>query len=138
MGSTHQSIIIDAPIEDVWARISDFHDLSWAPNVVTSVDPSGSGMAVGAQRILNGVFSETLLSISKADHEFTYSIDDGPSPVSADEVANYRGKVRLEPTREGGTLVEWSSSWDADSDDAVDFCHGIYVALLDDMKKSVE
>ena len=35
MGSTVQEIEIKVPIDAVWKAIRDFHDLSWAPNVVT-------------------------------------------------------------------------------------------------------
>jgi hypothetical protein len=36
-------------------------------------------------------------------------------------------------TKTDETFVEWSSSWDADGDEAVAFCQGIYVALLDEL-----
>ncbi len=61
MKSTYQSIVINAPIETVWERVKDFHNLSWAPNVITNCVNSGDekGTEVGAKRILNGVFHET-------------------------------------------------------------------------------
>ncbi len=68
MPTTNQSIDIDAPIQKVWSRFDDFHDLSWAPNVITH--------------------------------------------------------------------VEWSSSWVSKEEDAVEFCHGIYVALLNELAES--
>jgi hypothetical protein len=37
-----------------------------------------------------------------------------------------------------GTRVEWSSSWEQNDEPVHDFCHGIYIALLNDMKKSLE
>jgi len=37
-----------------------------------------------------------------------------------------------------GTRVAWSSSWEKNDEAAHDFCHGIYVALLGDMKASLE
>ena len=139
MLTTNQSIVVDAPIADVWSRFSDFHDLSWAPNVMTQVDKVGSidGGKSGAKRILNNAFHETLIEINNDEYSLKYSIDDGPSPVSKEEVDNYVGVVRLSPAEDGsGTLVEWSSSWDSEVDDAVEFCHGIYVALLGELAKS--
>lgn len=139
MPTTDQSIVVDAPIADVWSRFIDFHDLSWAPNVITSVEKVGSidGSTPGARRILNNAFHETLIEINSDEHFLKYSIDDGPSPVSKDEVDNYVGVVKLSPSDEGsGTLVEWTSSWDSNADDAVEFCHGIYVALLGELAKS--
>jgi hypothetical protein len=65
---------------------------------------------VRARRVLNGAFHETLVEVKEDDRTFAYSIDDGPSPVSKADVSNY----------------------------VAEFCHGIYVALLSDMKKSLE
>jgi hypothetical protein len=136
MPSTNQSKDIDAPISEVWANFNNFHNLSWAPNVITQVEKIGSidGGAVGAKRILNNVFHETLVEIDQEKHMLKYSIDDGPSPVSKEEVSNYYGVVKLSPIDEGDrTHVEWSSSWESNVDDAVEFCHGIYVALLNEL-----
>lgn len=139
MPSTNQSKDIDAPISEVWTRFNNFHDLSWAPNVLTQVDKVGStnGGTVGAKRILNGVFHETLVEIDQDRHTLKYSIDDGPSPVSKEEVSDYYGVVKLSPTDEGNrTHVEWSSSWESNVEDAVEFCHGIYVALLNELAEA--
>ena len=139
MPLTDQSIVIDAPITEVWAKINNFHDLSWAPNVITKVEKVGrvDGREVGAKRVLNDAFHETLVEIVDDEYTMKYSIDDGPTPVSKDDVSNYFGVVKLSPAIEGnGTLVEWSSSWESDAEDAVEFCHGIYVALLDGLAES--
>ncbi len=140
MGQTYQSIVIDQPADRVWNAISNFHDLTWAPNVVTGVEVVGEtpGDQVGAVRVLNGVFRETLKEVDAKSRTFSYSIDDGPSPISKDDVSNYVGKVEVQENSEGGTLVEWSSSWEQNDEPAYEFCHGIYLALLDDMKKSLE
>ena len=84
MGTTHQDIEINAPVDTVWNAIRDFHDMGWAPNVITSVDKVGhaEGTEPGAGRVLNGVFHETLQTMDHDGKTFTYSIDDGPSPIS--------------------------------------------------------
>ena len=141
MGETFQSIIIDTPIERVWGAIRDFHDMSWAPNVITDLEVVGDvpGNQAGAIRVLNGAFRETLQELDEDGRAFTYTIDDGPSPVSKDEVSNYVGRVLVKPAEEGSsTIVEWSSTWERNDEAVFDFCHGIYVALLDDMRKSLE
>ncbi len=139
MPSTHQSITVNRPIGDVWRTIRNFHDLSWAPNVITSVENTGNtdGESVGAKRLLNGVFHETLQEVDADNYRFSYSIDDGPSPVSSQDVSNYTGVVELSCTNEGETLVVWTSSWESSSEDAVDFCHRIYVAFLNDLVGSM-
>ncbi len=139
MGTTHQVIHIDAPAEKVWAAIRNFHDMSWAPNVITGVDPVGdkAGDEPGAGRILNGAFHETLQTLDDSEMSFTYSIDDGPSPVSRHDVRNYIGKVVVEAAGDGAR-VEWTSSWEQNDQPVHDFCQGIYVALLNEMKASLE
>jgi hypothetical protein len=100
---------------------------------VGSVD----GREAGAKRIINDAFHETLVEIVADEYKMKYSIDDGPSPVSRDEVSNYFGVIKLSPaTGANGMLVEWSSSWESDVEDAAEFCHGIYVALLGELAES--
>ncbi|CAA6824555.1 MAG: Polyketide cyclase [uncultured Thiotrichaceae bacterium] len=133
MPSTYQSIVVNAPIEAVWDTVKNFHDFSWAPAVIESCEVVGdaTGLEVGAKRVLNGAFEETLVELDDEIHKVRYSIDNGPSPVSSSDVKNYFGTLRLRSsTIDNKTLVEWGSVWDSDSDEAVEFCHGIYVALL--------
>lgn len=141
MGSTHQAIELDASPDTVWQTLRDFHNLNWAPNVIANVDKVGdkAGDEIGAGRVLNGAFHETLLTLDDDARAFTYSIDDGPSPVSKDDVKNYVGRVSVQAAEQGGgTHVEWSSEWQDNDEPAAEFCHGIYVALLQDLKKSLD
>ena len=92
---------------------------------------------MGAKRILNHAFHETLVEINNNAYMLKYSIDDGPCPVSKEEVSNYYGVIKLSPSIENNkTYVEWSSSWESKEEDAVEFCHGIYVALLNELAES--
>jgi len=139
MGETYQSIVISAPADKVWESISDFHDLGWAPNVISSVDVVGeaAGREIGAGRVLNGAFKETLLSVDDEQRILTYSIDEGPGPMEG--MRNYVGKVVVKPSDDGaGTFVEWTSSWEENDEAIHELCHPIYVALLDDMQQSLE
>jgi len=141
MPSTYQSIVINAPIEEVWDRVKIFHDFSWASDIITSCDAVGAkgSSEVGAKRILNNVFHETLTRMEPQNHLLEYSIDDGPSPVSSTEVSNYIGSLKLRPVTLGhATFVEWSSNWQSSQQDAVEFCHGIYVALLQALAKGFD
>ena len=141
MPTTYQSIIVKAPIEKVWNTIKDFHDFSWAPDVIEKCEAVGDtpGTKVGAKRILNGVFHETQIEWDAEAHRIRYSIDDGPTPVSKNDVSDYIGHLHLLPvTASDPTFVEWSSSWESPSEDAVEFCHNIYVALLSSLAKQFE
>jgi hypothetical protein len=93
---------------------------------------------VGAQRVLNDAFHEKLRSIDDAARRFTYTIDDGPGPVSKEAVKNYVGDVHVAPiTENDSSFVEWQSSYESADDSAVgDFCNPIYGALLAALKKS--
>ena len=141
MGKTYQSITINAPVEKVWKAVRDFHDMSWCPNVITKLEKVGdkAGDEIGAGRMLNDAFRETLRVLDDSKMTFSYSIDDGPSPISKDDVKNYMGTVKLSSATDGeGTLVEWSSQWEENDEAAQEFCHNIYLSLLDYMKKSLE
>jgi carbon monoxide dehydrogenase subunit G len=139
MGTCYQKIEIEAPINQVWDTISDFHDLSWAPNVVTSVAKIGdkNGNEIGAGRILNDAFYETLTALDAQSFTFSYSIDDGPGPVATDAVNDYIGTVKLTAS-DSGCLVEWSSAFQSQNENAVgDLCNPIYMALLNSLKETL-
>jgi Polyketide cyclase / dehydrase and lipid transport len=141
MPQCYQSIIVEAPTHIVWDFVKNFHDLSWANNFIETCEAVGnkSGTEVGAKRILNGAFHETLLECNEQEHRIRYSIDDGPSPVSPKEVSNYIGQILLKPiTLNDATLVEWSSTWEAKTDEARDFCHLIYTVLLKALANKAE
>lgn len=132
MGQCNNSIEINAPIETVWQAISHFHDLSWAAGVVTTVDKVGefAERQIGAKRVINGAFHETLIEFDTENFTFSYRMDDGPGPVASDAVNNYIGVVKLTEAN-GKVVVTWSSSYESDQDDAVaELCNPIYQALL--------
>lgn len=139
MGRCYNSAVINAPCSTVWGAIRDFHDLGWAAGVVTNTDVVGllKGDQIGAKRILNGMFHETLLSLDDHAHTFSYRIDDGPGPVAKDAVKNDIGRVCVSPITDNNTaFVEWESSYDSADDGAVGtLCHPMYQALLHTLKK---
>jgi hypothetical protein len=141
MPQCYQSIIINAPIERVWDTVKDFHDCSWAAGVIDRCEAVGKlgGTETGARRILNGVFYETLLEFNPSIHCIRYSTDDGPSPVSPNEVRNYVGILQLHPiSANNGTFVEWRTSWESQSEEAHDFCDLICATLLRALAKRLE
>ncbi|MBI2801773.1 MAG: SRPBCC family protein [Gammaproteobacteria bacterium] len=141
MPRVYNSIVVNAPIERGWQRIADFHDFSWALSVITKCEKIGDkdGTAVGAKRLLNGSFLDSLIAYSVLEHRIMYSIDDAPSPISPAEISNYVGDLHLLPiTHERKTFVEWSGQWDSKSVEAVSFMNDIYVALLRDLAAAFE
>lgn len=136
MPSVYNSIIVNAPIEVVWERVADFHDFSWAPSIIKRCEIVGNkgGTAIGAQRLLNGSFFDTLIAYSALDHCITYSIDDAPPPISPENISNYVGVLHLLPiTSERKTFVEWSGRWESNGTESIKFMNEIYVILLNDL-----
>jgi len=134
----YNSTLIQAPADKVWALLKNFHDLSWSKNVVSKVDIIGDkkGTEVGAKRILNDAFHETLLSLDNDKMTFTYSIDDGPAVVSKDNVTGYVGEVTVYSVSDSNdSFVLWTSKWATQKQGGVaDFCNPIYHAILQDLK----
>ena len=129
----YNTCVVPASVEHVWDALRDFHNLSWAKGVVEKVAIVGECAPdqIGAKRVLNDVFHETLLALDDEARSLKYSIDDGPGPVAKNKVKGYTGRIRVFPvTSENHTFVEWSSSW-LDSEGGVkEFCDPIYNALL--------
>lgn len=137
--SCYNSTIINAPAYKVWERLRDFHDMSWAPNVVKTVDKVGPlpGTQPGAKRVLNGAFHETLVAVDEIDRVIRYRIDDGPDAVSKNNVQEYIGEIRIFPVTDGnGTFILWTSRWKDSKGGVPEFCNPIYRALLADLKKT--
>ncbi|PKA82627.1 polyketide cyclase/dehydrase/lipid transport protein [Ulvibacter sp. MAR_2010_11] len=134
----YNSAVIKASAEKVFDTLKNFHDMSWSKNVVNQLDPVGDRKSdeVGAKRVLNGAFSETLKAMNPQEKSFSYSIDDGPGPLSKDNVDGYIGNVKVLPITEDNTsLVVWTCKWQRDKEGGVaDFCNPIYHALLQDLK----
>ncbi len=86
----HNSCVVSAPVDRVWTALRDFHDMSLAPQVITSLEKVGdaAGDQIGAKRLLNGVFHETLRGLNDTDRVVAYSIDDGPDAGIAVARAN--------------------------------------------------
>ena len=113
----YRSLILDAPIDRVWAAVRAFDGVAdWNPGVTSARLESGASTETGTIRHLDivdgSVFRETLLAHS--DHEFfyTYDIVEGPLPVT-----NYVSTHRFVPvTHTGQTLGIWQSTFDCASD----------------------
>lgn len=139
MGSIYESTYIAAPIDEVWARIRDYRDMSWAAGVVVSNENIGDppGNQVGARRLINGVLQETLAGLDEDQHLIRYTIEQGPPPMD-EGVTNYAGQLQLRPvTADGGTFVEWSSSWDGKDMEIYEFLQPLIATLLGSLKTSV-
>ncbi|HJP29467.1 MAG TPA: SRPBCC family protein [Candidatus Latescibacteria bacterium] len=135
----YNSAVVAASADKVWARLRDFHDMSAFPNVVEKVDKVGEapGTQIGAKRVINDAFHETLVALDDEARVIRYSIDDGPDAVAKDKVLGYIGEVRVFPvTASDETFVLWTSSWAASDGGVAELCNPIYQALLGDLQAS--
>ena len=116
MARAYASSVINAPIDQVWARIRDFNGLpSWHPGVAKSeIEGGHPADRVGCVRTITlqdgGVIRERLLEMSDLGCHYSYATLDSPLPV-----ANYRSTLRLRRISDGDrTYAEWSASFDPD------------------------
>lgn len=137
MGKCVHSTVVNAPVDEVWQVLRNFHDMSWT-KAIESLEPVGDAQSdqVGAKRVLNGAIHETLLALNDLNHVFQYQITDGPSPISKDELDFYYGTVSVLPvTDENASYVSWITRFESKSDPvAQKFCDPFYETFLADLK----
>ena len=137
MGKCVHSAVINAPVDQVWQVLRNFHDLSWTKAIET-LEPVGDRRSdqVGAKRLLNGAIHETLVSINDLEHTFQYQITDGPSPISKDDLKFYYGTVSVLPiTDENASYVSWITRFESKDDGVTqEFCDPFYIAFLGHLK----
>ena len=107
--SVVQTIVIDAPPEQVWAVAGDFVGLDkWYPLIESSTLILGKNRQVGCireLRRLNGTkVEEKLIDYDPWNHTLTYTYAGG-QPMSSD----YFATVTLKDAGGGKTLVEWKA-----------------------------
>jgi ligand-binding SRPBCC domain-containing protein len=100
-----RSVILDAPIDRVWATVRRFDDVvNWNPGVIALDIADGSR------------FRETLLAHSDIEHFYTYDIIESPLACS-----NYISTHRfIEITDGDKTLGIWQGEFDCDPADAAE------------------
>jgi hypothetical protein len=134
------STVIDAPIDEVWARVRDFNGLpDWHPGIAKSEIEGGKPSdQIGCVRSFylgdGGHIRETLLAFSDHERSFTYDMQKGPMAWW-----NYVATMRLRPVTDGSrTYVEWSAEFDAkpeDVDGLVDLVtNGVFQGGFDALK----
>ncbi|MBT8435018.1 MAG: SRPBCC family protein [Gammaproteobacteria bacterium] len=116
-----RSVVIDAPITEVWAVVRNFDGVvNWNAGVTAATLESGSPTQVGAVRKLDiadgSVFRETLLAHSDLEHFYTYNIIASPLPCR-----NYVSCHRfIEITDGDRTLGVWQGEFDCAEADAAE------------------
>ena len=140
MGTTYNSTVVDAPIEKVWATVRNFYDLAWTQmNLTVKAVNDLKPDQIGASRIINDVFHETLTDLNDFERSFAYHMTDGPDAVAKDKVKSFYGKLQLFAiTDEDKTYALWTTTYDAPDNSAVgEFVNPIYQAALKGLKKTL-
>jgi len=136
------SSVIDAPVDDVWAKIRDFNALpAWHPVIADShIENSEPGDKVGCIRNFNlkdgGNIREQLLTLSDIDYQCTYSILISPMPLD-----NYTATLRLVPITNGNrTYAEWTAEFTCRAEDEAtlvnDIGNNVFQGGLDALNSS--
>jgi hypothetical protein len=117
------SIVVDAPLEEVWALLRDFNSYPvWVDGVITSrILGDLPGSTVGAVRefvVAGRRRQQRLVALSDVEHWFTYeNVDLGED--EAPSMDWYRGTVRVLPVdATNGSLVEYSVDYGCPTEDA--------------------
>ncbi|UGT43368.1 SRPBCC family protein [Nocardia yamanashiensis] len=117
MAFAFASAVINAPAEEVWARLRDFGDLSWHPAIASCEIVSDTGKSeVGAvRRIMTAggdLIVERLTAIDDDRRSFSYVFEEDPFGVRS-----YHATLSFTPvTADGTTFAHWETRFDADAD----------------------
>ena len=127
MARVYTSSVINAPAAKVWERIRDFNGLpKWHPRIRESrIEDALPADKIGCIRNFNlqngDNIREQLLGLSDYDLFYSYSMLEGPMPLS-----DYIATLRLTPVTEGDrTFIEWSAEFSCEPDKEDDLVAGI-------------
>ena len=136
MAKVSLSTELKVPAETVWATIGNFSALArWHPAVERSEEGKEGGAVVRKLTLRGGgSIVERLESHDDAGRSYSYSIVEGPLPVSA-----YKSRLKVSKGKDAGSCtVEWSSEFEpagAPESEAVKVVRGIYEAGFQNLAK---
>lgn len=127
MARVFVSSVINASAGRVWERVRDFNALpKWHPRIrdsrIEDALPSDKVSCIRNFHLQSGDnIREQLLGLSDYDMFCTYSMLEGPMPLS-----DYIATLRLTPITDGERcFAEWSAEFSCDPDDESDLVSGI-------------
>jgi uncharacterized protein YndB with AHSA1/START domain len=123
--------IVDAPLQEVWALVSDFANLAqWHLDVAETHLESGNGREAGAVRSLHlwngGTIRERLLAISPEEHFYTYALIESPLPIR-----DHESTVRLSPMGNSQTQVTWAARFTLTEGDVGAFAEAVKSGVME-------
>jgi hypothetical protein len=117
---SYASTVIDAPADQVWARVRDFNALAtWHSGLIaqSEIEDGKTGDQVGCIRsftLVDGThIREQLLTHSDEERSYTYNFLKTPFDID-----NYLCTIRVTPITDGdGSFVEWWTVFDCNRDE---------------------
>ena len=135
MSKVSMSLDLGVPAEKVWDLIGGFNALpDWHPAVEKSeIEGEGHGSIRTLHLAGGGEIRERLEQMDDEGKLYSYSIISSPLPV-----ANYSATITVKESESGGSIIEWSSEFEAEGapeNEATKTIEGIYQAGFDNLSK---
>ena len=121
--------------ETIWKMIGGFNSLpNWHPAVTKCDIETHGNTTLRRLHLIGGATILEKLEKSEDDGQsYSYSIVESPLPV-----ANYSATITVKESESGGSVIEWSSEFEAEGapeNEAAKAIEGIYQAGLDNLSK---
>ena len=133
MASVEVEEEIAAPIDQVWALVSDFGGLLPKMGIPAIARGEGIGMTRTVDRE-GPRLTERLEEIDEANHTVCYTIVEGPIPAK-----DYRAWMALTAAGEGRTTIRWHNTFEptGDEEQVAGIFRGAYVSGIASMRKAL-
>ena len=97
--------------DELWKRVGGIGSLSdWHPGILKSeVSGEGVGAIRTCQLASGATLVERIQEINDAERYYVYAMQESPLPIK-----NYVATLRVREGEGGGSVIEWSSEFDAD------------------------
>jgi hypothetical protein len=120
--------------DDLWKKIGDFTDMSWAGIAPDSLEALDGGKR---RKISMGPSSVVEALVASDERSYSYTIEEGPLPVS-----NYRSTLSVEEAGDGSAKVRWVGTFDpaegTPAEGAEQIIAMVYDGGLDALEKSLQ
>ena len=135
MAKVSMSSAYPVSAETIWKMIGGFNSLpNWHPAVTKcDIETEGNTTLRRLHLIGGATILEKLERLEDDGQSYTYSIVESPLPV-----ANYNATITVRESESGGSIIEWSSEFEAEGapeNEATKAIEGIYQAGLDNLSK---
>lgn len=98
--------------KSIWDEITNFYKWDWfSPIKEVQTDKNFCPNEIGANRIINKDFYESILDVDLENDIFKYAINNGPNHFSNSKISSFVGTVKLIYIEEEITEVIWKTSW---------------------------